>query len=76
MTHKYSTKMEELKKKLILDVKNAMDGRTQRWLALEIKMPEDNLSKRMQGTVWFTQEEIATINERLKSNIEYPQVEA
>ena len=67
---------EELKKKVIEDVKTAMDGRTQRWLALEIKMPEDNLSKRMQGVVWFTQEEIETINTRLNSNINLPQVQA
>jgi len=67
---------EELKKKVIEDVKVALDGRTQRWLALEIKMPEDNLSKRMQGVVWFTQDEIETINTRLNSNINLPQVEA
>jgi len=67
---------EELKKKVIKDVKVALDGRTQRWLALEIKMPEDNLSKRMQGVVAFTQEEIDTINTRLNSNINLPQVEA
>ena len=50
-------------------VRVALDGRTQRWLALEIKMPEDNMSKRMTGTVQFTQEEINAINNRLKSNI-------
>lgn len=55
---------------VIEQVKVALDGRTQRWLALEIKMPEDNMSKRMTGTVQFTQEEINSINERLKSNIE------
>ena len=53
-------------------VRVALDGRTQRWLALEIKMPEDNMSKRMTGTVQFTQEEINSINNRLKSNIELP----
>lgn len=50
-------------------VKVALDGRTQRWLALEIKMPEDNLSKRMSGVVQFSEDEIAAINNRLKSNI-------
>jgi len=50
-------------------VRVALDGRTQRWLALEIKMPEDNMSKRMTGVVEFTQQEIDSINERLKSNI-------
>lgn len=67
---------EKLKQKLIEDVRTALDGRTQRWLALEIKMPEDNLSKRMQGVVWFTPEEIDTINTRLNSNIVYPKVVA
>ena len=67
---------EKLKQQVINDVKVALDGRTQRWLALEIKMPEDNLSKRMQGIVWFSQEEIETINARLNSKIILPQVEA
>jgi len=50
-------------------VKVALDGRTQRWLALEIKMPEDNMSKRMTGVVEFTQDEIDSINTRLQSSI-------
>lgn len=54
---------------VIDQVKVALDGRTQRWLALEIKMPEDNMSKRMTGVVEFTQQEIDAINNRLKSNI-------
>ena len=52
-------------------IKEAMDGRTQRWLALEIKMPEDTLSKKMNGFegAKFTDEEIEIINTRLQSNI-------
>ena len=50
-------------------VEIALDGRTQRWLALEIKMPENNLSKRMKGEVEFTDEEIEKINTRLSSSI-------
>ena len=46
-----------------------LDGRTQRWLAMEIKMPETDLSKRMNGIVNFTQEEIDRINERLSGTI-------
>lgn len=68
--------MADNKQKVIDAVKAALDGRTQRWLALEIKMPEDNLSKRMQGVVWFTQTEIDAINERLGSFIELPEVVA
>ncbi len=50
-------------------VKVALDGRTQRWLALNIKMPETDLSKRMNGTVEFTDDEIKQINTLLKSKI-------
>lgn len=67
------------KKVLILpsipeQVKTALDGRTQRWLALEIKMPESILSKKMNGEVFFTKDDIETINMRLSSKIEmiYP----
>ncbi len=50
-------------------VKVALDGRTQRWLAMEIKMPEDTLSKKMKGYSEFTQDELYLINKRLKVNI-------
>lgn len=50
-------------------VKAALDGRTQRWLALNIKMPETDLSKRMNGMVEFTEDEIKQINILLKSKI-------
>lgn len=46
-----------------------LDGRTQRWLAMEIKMPETDLSKRMKGIVKFTQEELDRINARLSGSI-------
>ncbi len=46
-----------------------LDGRTQRWLAMEIKMPETDLSKRMKGVVKFQQEEIDRINTRLNGSI-------
>jgi len=50
-------------------VRTALDGRTQRWLALEVKMSEDMLSKKMQGLIDFTEDELKRINERLSSNI-------
>ena len=50
-------------------IKIALDGRTQRWLALEIKMPEDSLSRKMKGYDVFSEEEISAINKRLKSDI-------
>jgi len=52
-------------------IKKALDGRPQRWLALEIKMPETNLSKKMKsknGYV-FTKEDIDKISKRLDYKI-------
>lgn len=55
-------------------VREALDGRTQRWLALEIKMPEAVLSRKMKGELFFTKDEIQSINIRLSAKIEmiYP----
>lgn len=52
-------------------VKEALDGRTQRWLALKIAMPEDTLSKKMKGAEGyeFTDSDIQAINEILSSTI-------
>jgi hypothetical protein len=47
----------------------AMDGRTNRMLSLEIRMPESELSKKLKGYKDFTQEEIDAINARLNSDI-------
>lgn len=54
---------------LVEQVEKAMDGRTQRWLSLEAKIPESELSRKMNGVSEFTDEEIARINEALKSKI-------
>lgn len=50
-------------------VRDALDGRTQRWLSFNVKIPESDLSKKMNNSVPFTQEEIDRINAVLKSNI-------
>lgn len=50
-------------------VKNALDGRTQRWLSLAARIPEAELSKKINGEREFTSEEIKRINEVLKSKI-------
>lgn len=52
-------------------IKSALDGRTQRWLSLEVKIPEADLSKKMNGvdSFVFTQEEVDRINTRLGCNI-------
>lgn len=64
------TKMMD-KKELSIpkQVELLLDGRTQRWLAMEIKMPETDLSKRMKGIVKFNQNELDRINTRLNGCI-------
>ena len=50
-------------------IKVALDGRSQRWLALKIAMPEDSLSKKLNGKKKFEDNDIAAINNLLKTNI-------
>lgn len=52
-------------------IKKALDGRSQRWLAMECKIPETNLSKKLAGKdgYKFTQKDLAKINKRLKTSI-------
>ena len=50
-------------------VEVALDGRTQRWLSLNARIPESELSKKMNGYLKFMEAEIARINEILKSSI-------
>ena len=62
--------MEEIKKmKLNERIKEAMDGRTKRWLSLNAKIPESELSRKMQGKLLFTDSEITRINEALKTDL-------
>jgi len=61
--------MEKVKLSIPEQVKIAMDGRTQRWLSFEARIPEADLSKKMNGGLDFSDEEISRINEVLKSNI-------
>ena len=49
-------------------VKESLDGRTQRWLSLNAKIPESELSRKMQGKLLFTDAEITRINEALKTD--------
>lgn len=46
-------------------IKKALDGRTQRWLSFEVRIPEQELSKKMKGVTAFTPEELTAIEERL-----------
>lgn len=46
-------------------VELALDGRTQRWLSFEVRIPEADLSRKMNGGLEFTQEELERISARL-----------
>lgn len=50
-------------------IKIALDGRSYRWLSLEIRMPESELSKRMNGKIKFTEDELLAIDRRLNYNL-------
>lgn len=53
-------------------IRTALDGRTLRWLSFEIRMPETQLSKKMNFHENFSQEDIDKINARLSSKIKLP----
>ena len=63
-------KFMEIKTELRLHerIKEALDGRTQRWLSLNAKIPESELSRKMQGKLLFTDAEITRISEALKTD--------
>ena len=46
-------------------IKVALDGRTQRWLSFEVRIAEQELSRKMNGTVEFTDAELESIEKRL-----------
>lgn len=50
-------------------VEAALDGRTQRWLALKANIPESDLSKKLAGKMLFNEAEIGRINDILKTDI-------
>lgn len=64
--------MEKEKIKLTIpeQVAKALDGRTQRWLSFEVRIPEPELSKKMKGIMEFTEEELEKISKRLNYNFE------
>lgn len=50
-------------------IKEALDGRTQRWLSQKIGMPEDRLSNKIRGVEDFAPMEIQLIENALNVNI-------
>ena len=61
--------MVKEKKSVPKQVTEALDGRSQRWLCLRAALLESELSRKMNGKMQFTKEEIDRINSVLKSNI-------
>ena len=61
--------MEKKNKTLPEQIKAALDGRTQRWLSLKVEIPESDFSKKMNGIIDFSKDEIVRINKRLNCNI-------
>lgn len=64
--------MAENKMSIPAQIKIALDGRTRRWLSFEVRIPEHDLSRKMNEVAgWsFSDDEIARIEERLKFKIE------
>lgn len=50
-------------------IKVALDGRSQRWLSFEARIPEPDLSRKMNNKEDFTNDELKTIEERLNFKI-------
>jgi hypothetical protein len=57
--------MKKKKQSIPEQVIKALDGRTQRWLSFEIRVPEQQLSRKMNSIIPFTPEELKRIEERL-----------
>lgn len=63
--------MKKVKVSIPEQVTKALDGRTQRWLSFEIRMPEQELSKKMNGVLLFTEDDLKKIEDRLNFKFEY-----
>lgn len=57
--------MKEVKKSFKDQFLEALDGRTQRWLSFEVRIPEQELSKKINGVIPFSEDEIKKIEDRL-----------
>jgi len=58
--------MEDEEKLVIpLQIRKALDGRSQRWLAQEISLTDDAMSRRMNGILQFAETELSAIEKVL-----------
>ena len=55
----------KIKLSIAEQIKEALDGRTQRWLSFEVRIPEQELSKKMNDTIEFDEDELKRIEQRL-----------
>ena len=67
--------MEEKKISVGEQVILSLDGRSQRWLSFEVRIAEAELSKKINGKMEFTNDELKRINERLNCKITKQQTE-
>jgi len=67
----FKTMTTKVKVSVQEQIKEALDGRTQRWLSLKMQIPEDTLSKKMLNAKGyeFTDADIQAINDILSSSI-------
>jgi len=57
--------MKKTKVSIAEQLAKALDGRTQRWLSFEVRIPEQVLSKKINGVIDFNPEELKKIEDRL-----------
>jgi len=57
--------MKKTKVSIAEQLAKALDGRTQRWLSFEVRIPEQVLSKKINGVIDFKPEELKKIEKRL-----------
>ena len=61
--------MKEANLSIPEQIRKALDGRTQRWLSFEARIPESDLSKKMNNELPFTEAELERIETRLDFKI-------
>jgi hypothetical protein len=50
-------------------IREALDGRSQRWLGQKLDLTDDYISRKMNGILEFTDEEIEMVNTILSLNL-------
>lgn len=58
-----------LHEKIAEQITAALDGRTKRWLSFEIRVAEQDISRKLKGTMEWKDEELKAIEERLNCKI-------